>query len=77
MLKYSQIALYKYIVANNLWGKYKLCALVHDECLWEVPKDKAQEFAKIIEDTMLNAAAQYCKSLPIPAEAEIADHWKH
>lgn len=77
MLKYSQIALYKYIVANNLWGKYKLCALVHDECLWEVPEDKAQEFAKIIEDTMLNAAAQYCKSLPIPAEAEVADHWKH
>ena len=77
MLKRSQIRLFDYVKSNNLIGKAKLCALVHDECLWEVPEDIAQDFAKLIEKEMLDAAAYYCKSLPIPAEADIADCWKH
>ena len=77
MLKLSQINLYKYIIKHNKWGVYKLCALVHDECLWETPKEDAEMFAKIIENFMFNAAATYCKSLPIPAEAEIGDCWIH
>lgn len=77
MLKDSQTQLFNWIVDNNKFGKYLLCALVHDECLWETPKEEAKEFAKRIEDTMLNTAAKYCKSIPIPAEAEVSDHWVH
>jgi DNA polymerase I len=77
MLKHSQLQLFNYIVDNNLFGKCKLCALVHDECLWEVPNDMAEKFARLIEKEMLSAAGVYCKSLPIPAEAEISDHWIH
>lgn len=77
MLKHSQIRLFNYIVDNQLFNKCKLCALVHDECLWEVPENIAEDFAKLIETEMLSAAAVYCKSLPIPAEAEISDCWVH
>ena len=77
MLKASQIKLFDWVVNNLYFGKIKLCALVHDECLWETPEDKAEEFAKLIEKSMTETAAEYCKSLPIPAEAEIADCWKH
>lgn len=77
MLKDSQIKLLDWVINNNYFGKILLCALVHDECLWETPKDIAKEFAKLIETTMEDSAAKYCKSLPIPAEAEIADCWVH
>lgn len=77
MLKASQIKLFDWVVNNLYFGKILLCALVHDECLWETPEDKAEEFAKLIEKSMMETAAEYCKSLPIPAEAEVADCWKH
>lgn len=76
ILKTASINLYKWILDNNLFGKVKLCALVHDEILAEYPKE-LKEFPKILEDIMFKAAAKYCKSLPIPAEAEVSDHWVH
>lgn len=77
MLKTSQIELLKWVIEHNKFGIYKLCALVHDECLWECPKEDSAEFAKLIEKYMLEAAAKYCKSIPIPAEAEIGKCWIH
>lgn len=76
-LKHSQITLFNYILNNGYFGKIKLCALVHDECLWEAPKEIALDFAKLIEKTMLDTMAIYCKSIPVPAEAEIKDYWVH
>ena len=77
MLKSSQTKLFNWVVDNNHFGEYLLCNLVHDECLWECPKEDAEKFAKLIEQTMLETAAKYCKSIPIPAEAETAECWIH
>ena len=33
--------------------------------------------AKKLETTMEETAAIYCKSLPIPAEASVGNHWIH
>ena len=77
MLKESQINLLQWVIDRGYFGKILLCALVHDECLWEAPKDIAETFAKVIEKEMLDTAAKYCKSLPIPAEAAIGEHWIH
>lgn len=77
MLKHSQIQLFNWVVDNGFFGVIKLCALVHDECLWEVPDNMAEDFAKLIEKEMFDAAAYYCKSLPIPAEASVETHWVH
>lgn len=77
MLKESQINLLQWVIDMGYFGKILLCALVHDECLWEAPKDIAETFAKVVEKEMFDTAAKYCKSLPIPAEAAIGNHWIH
>lgn len=76
ILKLACINLFKWILDNNLFGKVKLCALVHDEICCEFPKELTI-FAKTLESIMEKAAAEYCKSLPIPAEASISNHWIH
>lgn len=76
ILKLACINLFKWILDNNLFGKVKLCALVHDEICCEFPKELTI-FAKTLESIMEKAATEYCKSLPIPAEASISNHWIH
>lgn len=75
ILKEATTNLFNYVVDNGLFCIMKLCALVHDEMLWEAPKDSG--FEKKVEWFMESTAAKYCKSLPIPASAEISDHWVH
>lgn len=77
IIKTAAINLLYWIVNNNLFGKVKLCAMVHDELLVEFPKELKDTFPHILEDIMFNAAAFYCKKVPIPAEAEVSDHWVH
>lgn len=76
ILKTAATNLYKWIINNNLFNKVKICALVHDEILAEYPKE-VSNFPRVLETIMQEAAAIYCKSLPIPAEAEVSDHWVH
>ena len=51
--------------------------MVHDELLVEFPENLKDTFPHILEDIMFNAAAFYCKKVPIPAEAEVGTYWKH
>lgn len=77
IIKAAAINLFKWIVQNNLFGKVKLCAMVHDELLVEFPEELKDTFPHILEEIMFNAAAKFCKKVPIPAEAEVSDHWIH
>ena len=76
IIKSAATNLFKWIITNNLFNKVKLCALIHDEAVCEFPKELS-DFPKILETIMEQSAAKYCKSLPIPAEAEVGDHWIH
>lgn len=76
ILKLACIKLFNWILKNNQFNKVKLCALVHDEICCEFPKELSY-FPKTLENLMKEAAATYCKSLPIPAEASVGDHWIH
>ena len=76
IIKESACMLFDWIMENNLFEKVNLCALVHDEIVCDYPED-LQEFPQILEKLMQQAAAKYCKSLPIPAEAAVGDHWIH
>lgn len=77
IIKTAAINLLYWIVNNNLFGKVKLCAMVHDELLAEFPESLKDTFPHILEDIMFKAAASYCKKVPIPAEAEVGMWWKH
>ena len=77
IIKTAAINLFKWILDNKLFNKVKLCAMVHDELLVEFPEKIKDTFPHILEQIMFNAAAKYCKQVPIPAEAEVSDHWVH
>lgn len=76
ILKDSQIQLFHWVVNNGYFGKCRLANLTHDECNWEFPEDLTI-FPKIVEDCMESSASKYCKSVPIPAVAEVGDCWIH
>lgn len=75
ILKDAMTTFFNYIVDNNLFNKVKIVALVHDEANIEYPKEL--EIDKVLKECMESSAAKYCKSLPIPAEAAVGDHWIH
>ena len=77
VLKQAAADLFEWVVKNGYFGTILFCVFVHDELDCECPKDMAEDFAKIMQSTMENAAKKYYKRLPIPAEASCSDHWVH
>lgn len=75
ILKDSITSFFNYIVDNELFGKVKIVALVHDEANIEYPEDLNMDV--ILKKCMEESAAKYCKSLPIPAEAAVGKYWIH
>ena len=76
IMKEAMTQLFNWIVDNKQFDKVHICCSVHDELCCDFPKELSN-FPNILEKTMEEAAAKYCKSLPIPAEAEVSDHWIH
>ena len=76
MTKEAVINLFNWVIDNNYFNKVLLTNITHDETNWEFPKE-LKEFPKIVQKYMEEAAAKYCKSLPIPAEASVGVHWIH
>ena len=76
MTKEAVTNLFNWIVDNNYFGIVKIVALVHDEVNIEYPTSMPDTSA-VLQNFMEKAAAKYCKSLPIPAEASVDTHWVH
>lgn len=76
ILKTAMTNFFHWIVENNYFNIIKLCALVHDEACIEYPKT-IKDVDKKLATTMEETAAVFCKSLPIPAEASVGEHWIH
>lgn len=76
IMKSAMTTLFNWIVDNNYFNIIHICASVHDELCCDYPKE-IEDFPKILEKIMEEAAAKYCKSLSIPAEASVGTHWIH
>ena len=76
IIKEAACMLFNWILLTDNFNKVHLCALVHDEMVCTYPEDLDQ-FPTFLEAIMQNAASKYCKSLPIPAEAAVGNHWIH
>ena len=76
MTKEATTNIFNWIVDNGYFNKILLVAMVHDETNWEYPKE-VKGFPNIVESMMEEAAAKYCKSIEIPAEASVGTHWIH
>ena len=77
ILKSAMTSFFKWIVDSGYFGIVELSALVHDECYIIYPKTLHDIVPNKLKSCMEDAAAIYCKSLPIPAEASVGDHWIH
>lgn len=77
MFKLASIYLYQYLLDNNLLFKVKLCIPAHDEWNIEVPEEIADTMAKVLSDCMSRSGAYFCKSVSLPATAEVGDCWIH
>jgi len=76
ILKDAMTSLFNWIVDNGYFGIIHICVVVHDEINCDYPKGLT-DFPKVLTTIMEESAAKYCKSLPIPAVAEVSDHWVH
>lgn len=57
---------------NDTW---KLCAVVHDEILIEVPKYEVNEAKKVLENSMERAMNKFVKQVPCKVDIKISDNW--
>lgn len=76
ILKIAMTNFFNWIVDKGYFGKVELAALVHDESNVIYPKE-LEEVPKMQSKFMEEAAALVCTKLPIPAQAEVSDHWVH
>lgn len=76
IMKEAMTQLFNYIIGNNFFDIIHICCSVHDELCCDYP-EYLKSFPNILEEIMEKAAAKYCKSLPIPAEADVDTCWRH
>lgn len=77
IIKLASIILFNWIIEHNYFNIIKIANIVHDEINVEAPKEISNTVSQIVVKSMEKAANMLCKSLPIPAEATIGDHWIH
>lgn len=72
MMKIAMHSLY-----NELSDKdVRLVNCVHDELVFEAPKDKAQAVAEIVERKMIAAGMKYIKSVPVLVDVTVGEVWQ-
>jgi len=67
------VLLYRIIKENDY--PVKLIHQVHDEIQTEVKEEFAEEWAKIMETTMNEAASAILKEVPMVVDCKVADYW--
>lgn len=77
ILKIAITNFFNWIVDNGYFDKVEIAALVHDEANIIYPIELHDIVPDKLKECMESAAAIICTKLPIPAEAEISDHWVH
>ena len=53
----------------------KIIAMIHDEIIIEAPEANAHDAAALLQRTMETAGSEVLKTVPVVAEARIADNW--
>jgi len=75
--KLAGIILFNQLIQKDLLFKVKIVNMVHDEYNLEAPNEIAEEISDLVIKCMVAAGTQFCKTVPLGAEAQIGDHWLH
>lgn len=73
--KISCIKIFKWIKENNYIGKVLFVNTIHDENLLDCPEELAPIVAPIVQKSMEDAGAIYCKVVRLQAVPEISAYW--
>lgn len=74
--KISCVFIFKWILDNNLFGTVKFVNTVHDENILECPVELQVEVAAMVKEAMCEAAAIFCKRVPLIAEPDVSVYWR-
>lgn len=74
MSKLACILIYNTLQENS---HRSIVNVVHDEIIGETTVEDSEVFSKIISESMVKAGSYICQQVPMGAEAEIANYWKH
>lgn len=77
MFKTAMIFFFDYLIENNLVFKVKMVAPVHDEMNVESPEEYTETITAKLKECMSKSGAFFCKSLELPADAEVNKFWVH
>ncbi|MCK5138276.1 MAG: hypothetical protein KAQ85_00400 [Thermodesulfovibrionia bacterium] len=72
ILKTAMASLHKELADKDV----KLINCVHDELVFEAPKDKARAVAEIVEREMIAAGMKYIKSVPVLVDVTVGEAWE-
>jgi DNA polymerase-1 len=76
VIKLATIKTERYIADNNLQNKAKLILLVHDELIYEMPKDEWEKNATIIKEIMEEVLPdKLAEGVPIIADIKHGNNW--
>lgn len=76
IMKDALTTLFNWIVDNGYFNVIHICVCVHDEINCDYPKN-IDNFPATLSNIMFNSATKFCKSIAIPVNVEVSDHWIH
>lgn len=77
ILKMAITDFFNWLIEQGYFGKVEISALVHDEANIIYPKELHSIVPAKLKECMEHSASVICTKLPIPADAEVSDHWVH
>lgn len=76
--KLAGILFRQYILDNDYENEIMITNMVHDEILVEcTDNERTQQHADMLEQCMFRAGERWSQTVPLVAEAVIADYWHH
>lgn len=63
------------LLDEQLADGWKICAVIHDEIVLEVPEEDAEKAKQVLEACMITGMKKIIKQIPVELEIVIQDYW--
>lgn len=63
------------LLNEQLRSNWRICAIIHDEVVLEIPEQEADEAKEVLETCMITGMKKIINHVPVEVEATIQDYW--
>ena len=63
------------LMNEQLRSNWRICAIIHDEIVLEIPEQDAEEAKEVLEFCMITGMKKIINHVPVEVEATIQDYW--